>query len=103
MGFEFVFRVDGAGITDQGLGSGPTLDMGACCSQVPLTFIGYQQFYRGTPLIRNQPLLGPYGRPVSRAPSWSLGGGGGSYERSTLVSLLLKPATHLLLRCAEQE
>ena len=31
--------------------------------------------YRGTSLIRDSPLLGPYSRPMPRAPWWSQGGG----------------------------
>ena len=37
--------------------------------------------YRGTSLIRNNPLLGPYSRLMPRALWW----GGGSYERGTPV------------------
>ena len=40
--------------------------------------------YRGTSLIRNSLLLGPYTRTMPRALRWSYGGGG-SYERGTPV------------------
>ena len=41
--------------------------------------------YRGTSLIRNTPLLGPYSGPITRVVWWSYGGGAGSYERGTPV------------------
>ena len=31
--------------------------------------------YRGTSLIRNHPLVGPYGRTMPRVLGWSKGGG----------------------------
>ena len=39
--------------------------------------------YRGTSLIKNCPLLGPYSRPVPRALWWSWGGVAISYESGT--------------------
>ena len=36
---------------------------------------GRSALYRGTSLIRNSPLLGPYSRTVSRALWWPPGGG----------------------------
>jgi len=33
------------------------------------------EIYRGTSLIRNAPLLGPYSRTIPKVPWWSLGGG----------------------------
>ena len=44
-----------------------------------------RQIYRCTSLIRNTHLLGPYSRTMPRAPWWSWGGGGVSYERGTTV------------------
>ena len=34
-----------------------------------------QHSYRGTSLIKNHPLLGPYSRPMPRTLRWSYGGG----------------------------
>ena len=41
--------------------------------------------YRGTSLIRNRPLLGPYSRTIPRVIWWSVGGGAVSSERGTHV------------------
>ena len=40
---------------------------------------------RGTSLIRNTPLLGPYSGPITRVVWWSYGRGAVSYERGTPV------------------
>ena len=45
--------------------------------------------YRGTSLIRNTPLLGPYSRTVPRVLWWSKGGGAVSYKRGTPTSAFL--------------
>ena len=45
-------------------------DTGTVCGWAP-------QQYRGTSLIRSNPLLGPYSRTVSRALWWPQGWGGG--------------------------
>ena len=42
--------------------------------------------YRGTSLISDTPLLGPYRRTLPRVLWWSFGGGGISHERGTPVS-----------------
>ena len=42
-------------------------------------------FYRGTSLIRNTPLLGPYSRTIPGVLWWSWGGGAVSCERDTPV------------------
>jgi len=53
------------------------------CSAHPL---GGELRYRGTPLIRNTPLLGPYRRTIPRVLWWSWGGRGAvSCERGTPV------------------
>ena len=44
--------------------------------------------YRGTSLIRNSALLGPYSRTLHRALWWVLGGGSLSYERGSPCILL---------------
>ena len=41
--------------------------------------------YRGTSLIRNTPLLGPYSKTIPRGKWWSWGGGAVSHERGTPV------------------
>ena len=41
--------------------------------------------YRGTSLIRNTPLLGPYSGIIPRVLWWSYGGWAVSYERGTPV------------------
>jgi hypothetical protein len=41
--------------------------------------------YKGTSLIKNTPLLGPYSRTIPGVLLWSLVGGGGCYERGTPV------------------
>ena len=43
--------------------------------------------YRGTSVIRNTPLLGPYRRPMPRVLGGVLGGWAFSYERGTPVLL----------------
>ena len=45
--------------------------------------------YRGTSLIRNDALLGPYSRTMPVALWWSEGGGAVSFERGTPVRLNL--------------
>ena len=40
----------------------------------PLLIAAYNR-YRGTSLIRNAPLIGPYSRTISRVLWWSWGGG----------------------------
>ena len=45
--------------------------------------------YRGTSLIRDPPLSGPYGRTLPRVLWWSWGGGAASHERGTPVGDLL--------------
>ena len=52
--------------------------------------------YRGTSLIRNSSVLGPYSRAVSRALWWPVGRGRGSYERGTPVPESLQHAQFLL-------
>ena len=42
--------------------------------------------YRGTSLIRNAPLLGPFSRTTPRVLWWSQGGGAVSYEQGTPCS-----------------
>ena len=42
--------------------------------------------YRGTSLITNRLLLGPYSSPVRRGIGWSKGGGAVSYERGNPVA-----------------
>ena len=49
--------------------------LGQCCVT--------KYWYRGTSLIRNTPLLGPYRRSIPRVLWWSSGGGAVSYERGT--------------------
>ena len=48
---------------------------------------GSSQTYRGTSLIRNRLPVGTCSRTMRRALWWSVGGGGGSYERSTPLVL----------------
>ena len=43
------------------------------------------QRYRGTSLIRNRPLLGPFSRAMPGALWWSLGGGAVFHEPGTPV------------------
>ena len=45
--------------------------------------------YRGTSLIRNNPLLGPCSRTMPRTLWWSYGGGAVSYERGAPVQVPL--------------
>ena len=42
--------------------------------------------YRGTTLIRNPPLLGPYSRTIPRVLWWSLGMAAVSHERGSPVA-----------------
>jgi len=44
-----------------------------------------EQAYRGTSLIRNTPLLGPYSRTIPRVLWWCQGGEAVSYERGAPV------------------
>jgi len=46
--------------------------------------------YRGTSLIRNTPLLGPYSRTIPRVLGWFWGGGAVSYERGTPVGITFR-------------
>jgi len=53
----------------------------------------------GTSLIRKNPSLGPYSRPVPRAPIVVLGGGAVSYERGTPVGAVVEtPPSFLFVR-----
>ena len=61
-------RVRGLGFRDKGLGK-PFLDCRSC------TPYANPAPYRGTSLIRSNPLLGPYRRTIPRALWWSLGWG----------------------------
>ena len=47
--------------------------------------------YRGTSLIRNTPLPGPYSRTVPRLPWRSWKGGGGSFERGSRDPFASRP------------
>jgi len=42
-----------------------------------------EALYRGTSLIRNRLLLGPYSRTMPRVIQWTYGGGAVSYQRGT--------------------
>ena len=54
--------------------------------------------YRGSLLIRNSALLGPYSRNVPRALWWSQGGGAVSYERGTSVPVAVAAGGSLAVR-----
>ena len=60
-------RVDSLGI--RGWGSGEVAVMQKTCH--PSTCVRVAGVYRGTSLIRNTPLLGPYSRTMHRVMWWS--------------------------------
>ena len=82
-------RVQGAGCRVQGAGfrakkgflvaEAPRIDQDIHRSN----HVSLRTAYRGTSLIRNTPLPGPYIRAIPRVLWWSGGGGAVSYERGT--------------------
>ena len=46
-------------------------------SKIKMQLINFA--YRGTSLLRNRLLVGPYSGPMRRALCWSFGGGGGAF------------------------